>query len=203
MKYKVKKLKILNFLIITILIGISYLIVSIADVYASCTPNFNCNTKYVVSIGSPSIVISRDVFSSGSQVDILIHAPDFNSNPYAIDSIGEDGSKVIISTRESSIPYRLVETGFDTGDFSGYVLLSSTTSTCSPVCGPTDGYLTASGDDAITVSLVYPDGSTISSTSSGSSTTNHTAIPEFPLVSVTLIASMITLIFFSRLKTYF
>ena len=185
------------------LIGISFMTISIVDVYATCTPNSNCGTKYVISNGSPSIVISRDVFSTGSQVDILIHAPDFNSNSYAIDSIGEDGSKVIISTREGSMPYRLVETGFDTGDFAGYVILSSTTSTCSPVCGPTDGYLTASGDDAITVSLVYPDGSTISSTSSGSSEMNHTVIPEFPFVEVALIASVITLIFFSRLKTYF
>ncbi len=203
MKYKVNKLKISNFLIIAMVIGMSYLTVSIVDVYASCTPNSDCGTKYVASIGSPSIVISRDIFSSGSQVDILIHAPDFNSNPYAIDSIGEDGSKVIISTRESSIPYRLVETGFDTGDFAGYVILSSTTATCSPVCGPTDGYLAASGDDAITVSLVYPDGSTISSTSYGSSTTTHTAIPEFPFAPIALIASMMTLIFFSRLKIFF
>lgn len=184
-------------------IGITYLTVSTVYVYASCAPNSNCGTRYVTSNGSPQIVISRDVFSTGSQVNILIHAPDFNSNPYTIDSIGEGGSKVIISTRESSIPYRLVETGFDTGDFAGYVILSSTTSTCSPVCGPTDGYLAASGDDAITVSLVYPDGSIISSTSFGSSTMNNTTIPEFPFAGITLIVSIVALIFFSRLKIYF
>lgn len=200
MKHKIDKLKILYFSILVMLIGISYSIVSIMDVYASCTPNTDCGTRYVASIGSPSIIISRDVFSTGSQVDILIHAPDFNSNPYAIDTIGEEGSKIIISTRESSIPYRLVETGFDTGDFAGYVILSSSTSTCSPVCGPTDGYFTASGDDAITVSLVYPDGSIVSSTSSGSTAMTHTIIPEFPFANIALIASMIPLIFFSKLK---
>ena len=181
-------------------IGISYLSVSIMDVYASCAPNSNCGTRYVASNGSPAIMISRNDFSTGSQVDILIHAPDFNSNPYAIDSIGEDGSKVIISTRESSIPYRLVETGFDTGDFAGYVILSSTTSTCSSICGPTDGYLAAGGDDAITVSLVYPDGSAISSTSSGSAAMDYTAIPEFPFAEIALILSMMSLLFFSRIK---
>lgn len=171
------------------------------DVYASCTLDANCGTRYVASSDSPSIVLSRDVFSTGSKVDILIHAPDFNSNSYAIDTIGEQESKVIISTRGSSIPYKLVETGFDTGDFAGYVILSSTTSTCSPVCGPTDGYLAASGDDAITVSLVYSDGSTVSSTSSGSTAMEHTTIPEFPFVQIALIVGMLSIIFFSRLKT--
>lgn len=183
------------------LIGTSYSIISIVNVYASCSANAYCGTRYVISNDSTSIIISRNVYSTSSKVDIIIHAPDFNSNPYAIDVIGEDGSKVIISTRESSIQYRLVETGFDTGNFAGYVMLSSTTSTCSPICGPTDGYLAASGDDAITVSLIYPDGSTVSSTSFSSGAMNHKTIPEFPFAHVALIASMILLIFFSRLKT--
>ena len=111
---------------------------------------------------------------------------------------------MIISTREGgSIPYRLVETGFDTGDFAGYVILSSTTSVCSPICGPTDGYIAASADDAITVSLVYQDGSAISSTSPGSGSIKHNTIPEFPVVSIALIVSVIGLIFFSRLKILF
>ncbi len=171
------------------------------NVYASCTTNVDCGMQYVSSNNSPSIIISPDVLSPGSKVDILIHDPDFNSNPYAIDTIGEDGSKVIISTRESSIQYRLVETGFNTGDFTGYVILSSNTSTCSPICGPTDGYLAASGDDAITVSLVYPDGTAISSTLFSSTGINHKTIPEFPFVPIALIISVMLLIFFSKLKT--
>src|SRR5690348_5275519 len=111
-----------------------------------------CVVPIAFGYNSP-IVISKD--PSSSQVNILIHAPDFNSNSYSIDTIGEDRSSIIVSTRESSIPYRLVETGPDTGDFAGYVILSSTTSVCSPVCGPTDGFLAAGGDDAITVSFTY------------------------------------------------
>jgi len=199
LKHKFPRVKILYLSIIVVLIGISCTTIPIGDVYASCTANVNCGTQYVSSNNSPAIIISPNTLSPSSKVDILIHAPDFNSNPYAMDTIGEDGSKVIISTRESSIPYRLVETGFNTGDFAGYVILSSTTSECSPVCGPTDGYLAASSDDAITVSLVYPDGTTISSTS-GSAKVNHTTIPEFPFVSIALIAGMMSLIFFSKLK---
>lgn len=201
-KQKIDKLEILYFSILVILAGISCSIISTVDAYASCIANVGCGTRYATLSGSPLIVLSRDVFSTGSEVNILIHAPDFNSNPYGIDTLGEDGSKVIISTREGgSIPYKLVETGFDTGDFAGYVILSSTTSTCSPVCGPTDGYIAASGDDAITVSLVYPDGSVVSSTSFNSAVANHNTIPEFPFVHIALIASMMmSIVFFSRLK---
>lgn len=199
MKPTIKKSTILHFTIIVLLVVISCLLVSVVDVHALCT-NVDCGVAYLSSRNSPAIVISRDVFSSGSQVNIVIHAPDFNSNPYAMDTIGEDGSKVIISTRENSIQYRLVETGFDTGDFEGYVILSSTTSICSPICGPTNGFLAASGDDAITVSLVYPDGSTVSSTSFDSSSLNPGVIPEFQFANIILLASMMSLIFFSVLK---
>ena len=182
------------------LVGISYFVIQVTPVYAACAANVGCGNGDPSQRSSSQIIISRETFSPTSQVNILIHAPDFNSDPYSIDTIGEDGSKVIISTRESSIPYRLVETGSDTGDFAGYVILSSTTSTCSPVCGPTDGFLAAGGDDAITVSLIYPDGNTISSTSFSSTPTNHYAIPEFPYAELVLIASVVSLIFFSKMN---
>jgi len=58
------------------------------------------------------IVIYRDSYSPTSIVHIVINAPDFNSNPYAIDTIGDDTeNKIIVATRGSSISYRLVETG--------------------------------------------------------------------------------------------
>ncbi len=144
---------------------------------------------------SSPIVITRDSTSPTSQVNILIHAPDFNSDPNAIDTIGDDQNKIVISTREGSIPYRLVETGPDTGDFAGYIILSSTTSDCNPVCGPTDGYLAASGDDAITVSLIYSDGTTI--TNRLNAPTSN-AIPEFPLAPIVLIISIASVILFSK-----
>ena len=131
--------------------------------------------------GSSPIVIYRDWYSPTSLVHIVINAPDFNSSPYAIDTIGNDPeNKIVISTRGSSIPYRLVETGTDTGVFAGYVILSGATSACSPVCGPTDGYLAASGDDAITVSFTYAQGRTITNTMrSEQGKINEQATPEF------------------------
>jgi len=130
----------------------------------------------------------------------VIHAPDFNSNSYSIDTIGEDGSSITISTRESSIPYRLVETGPDTGDFAGYVILSSTTSVCSPVCGPTDGFLAAGGDDAVTVSFTYAGGHISASSYDQSSSLNQSIIPEFSYASLGLLVGITSLILVSKVS---
>ena len=131
---------------------------------------------------SSPITIYSDTYSPGSIVHILIHAPDFDSNPYAIDTIGDDSNGVVtISTRGASMPYRLVETGPDTGIFAGDVILSSYTSTCSPVCGPTDGYIAAGGDDGLTVSFTYATGGSISST--WHPTVQQQTIPEFGTLS--------------------
>jgi hypothetical protein len=152
--------------------------------------------------GSP-IHIYRDSFSPTSEVHIEIYAPDFNSNPYLIDTIGDEPqNKLVVSTREASIPYRLVETGPDTGIFAGYVTLSSTTSVCSPVCGPTEGFLAASGDSAITVSFTYSQDKTITNTSPAGYTlgaVNGSSTPEFgPLASLVITTSIIGVIIFSR-----
>ena len=184
--------------LLAMLIGMSCCIVSIENAYGFCNVAENCGSKSV-SLNNSPIVISRD--PSSSQINIVIHAPDFNSNSYSIDTIGEDGSSVIISTREASIPYRLVETGPDTGDFAGYVILSSTTSVCSPVCGPTDGFLAAGGDDAVTVSFTYASGHTISSTSYDPRLTlNSSAIPEFSYAGFGLFVGITYLILVSKVN---
>src|SRR3989441_13143986 len=155
---------------------------------------------HISTNGSP-ITIYRDSYSPTSEVHVVIHAPDFNSNPYLIDTIGDDPqNKIIISTRESSIPYRLVETGPDTGIFTGYVTLSGTTSVCSPVCGPTDGFLVASGDDAITVSFTYSKDRTITSTMGPQQgRIIHQPTPEFGSITVMVAAiSIIGVILISR-----
>ncbi|MGI0061332.1 MAG: hypothetical protein ACREBA_02640 [Nitrosotalea sp.] len=186
--------------IITALFGVLYCVIPTVNVYASCISNVNCSD--VSQVSTPQIIISPDSLSPSSQVNILIHAPDFNSNSYAIDTIGVDGSRVTISTRESSIPYKLVETGPDTGDFAGYVILSSTTSVCSPVCGPTDGFLAAGGDDAVTVSFTYADGHTISASSGDQMPvqSSHGTIPEFSYTGFVLLVSMVSLIMIFRMN---
>ena len=149
--------------------------------------------------GSP-IVIYRDSYSPTSMVHIVINAPDFNSNSYAIDTIGDDPeNKLVVSTRGSSIPYRLVETGTDTGVFTGYVTLSGATSTCSPICGPMDGYLAASGDDAITVSFTYTRDRTITSTMESQGKINQQTIPEFgSLACLVITTSIFIVVIYSR-----
>lgn len=161
---------------------------------------FTQNT--IVSGNGSPILIYRDSYSPTSVVHIIINAPDFNSNQYAVDTIGDDPeNKIIIYTRESSMPYRLVETGMNTGVFAGYVTLSGTTSTCSPVCGPTDGFLTASGDDGLTVSFTYAKDKTITSTLTGSTEDkiNTQSTPEFGLLTGLVITiSIIGVMVFSR-----
>ena len=162
---------------------------------------FTQNT--IVSSNGSTILLYRDSYSPTSVVHIVINAPDFNSNSYAIDTIGNDEpeNKIIISTREGSINYKLVETGTDTGVFAGYVTLSGTTSTCSPVCGPTDGFLIASGDDSLTVSFTYAKDRTITSTltDSPNNKINKQSISEFgSLTGFVITISIIGVAVFSR-----
>lgn len=118
---------------------------------------------------------NKKEFSWTDQVYITIYAPDFNSDPNLIDTIGlTSDDKVTVSTTGHSIPYQLAETGTDTGIFTGYVTLtgdpsqkgttgvdgqgtnpSGIESTCQPVCGPTDGFLPSTGNDGVTVSFEY------------------------------------------------
>ncbi len=160
---------------------------------------FTQNT--IVSGNGSPILIYRDSYSPTSIVHIVINAPDFNSNSYAIDTIGngEPENNIIISTREGSINYRLVETGTDTGVFAGYVTLSETTSSCSPVCGPTDGFLIASGDDSLTVSFTYAKDRTITMTESPEDKINEQPTPEFgSLTGLVIMISIIGAIVFAR-----
>lgn len=121
------------------------------------------------------IQFDKKIFSWTDRVYITIYAPDFNSDPNAIDVIGKtQDDKVTVCTTGHCIPYQLTETGVNTGIFSGYVTLtgdptvkgmagidgqgenpSGITSTCNPVCGPTDGFLPSTGNDGISVSFEY------------------------------------------------
>ncbi|MGI0018643.1 MAG: hypothetical protein ACREA1_08030 [Nitrosotalea sp.] len=124
--------------------------------------------------GSP-IQLNKKTFSWTDRVYITIYAPDFNSDPNIIDEIGvTTDDKITVSTSGNSIPYRLVETGPNTGIFGGYVTLTGDPtlkgptgvdgqgtnptgiqSTCSPICGPTNGFLPSTRNDGVTVSFEY------------------------------------------------
>jgi len=121
------------------------------------------------------IQLNKKIFGWTDRVYITIYAPDFNSDPNLIDEIGvTTDDKITVSTSGNSIPYRLVETGTNTGIFSGYVTLTGDPtakgatgvdgqgtkptgiqSTCNPTCGPTNGFLPSSRSDGVTVSFEY------------------------------------------------
>src|SRR2546425_6547307 len=125
--------------------------------------------------GSSPVHLSKKVFSWTDQVYIRIDAPDFNSDPNVVDVIGTTtDDKVTVSTTGHSIPYQLVETGTNTGIFTGYLILtgdpaqkgsigvdgeganpSGMESSCNPICGPTNGFLPSTGNDGISVSFEY------------------------------------------------
>ena len=126
------------------------------------------------NIGS-QIQFSKKTFSWTDRVYITIYAPDFNYDPNNIDTIGEtQDDKVTTCTTGHCIPYKLTETGANTGVFSGYITLtgdptikgstgidgqgmnpSGTMSTCNPTCGPTDGFLPSTGDDGVSITFEY------------------------------------------------
>ncbi len=129
----------------------------------------------ISSITNTPIQFDKKVFSWTDRVNITIYAPDFNSDPNLIDTIGDtQDDKISVCTTGHCIPYRLVETGVNTGIFSGYVDLtgdpsqkgsvgidgngenpSGIMSTCNTICGPTDGMLPSTGNDGISVSFEY------------------------------------------------
>ena len=117
------------------------------------------------------IFIDKDVYSWTDKVIITILAPSWNSNNNLIDSIGGDKFNPIkISTSNHSLePYRLTETGVNTGIFTGEVILTGffhdadgdgdiDTIPRTLGNGPTSGFLEVGRDSAITISFEFADG---------------------------------------------
>ena len=138
-------------------------------------------TVFTSNFGA-TVSLDKKVYSWTDKVFITITAPDHNFDSDLIDEIGDtDADPVKISTRENSIDYyRLVETGTDTGIFTGEVILTGfahnadgetgedapTQHTTSGVtrenpAGPTDGYLEAEDVDGITVSFEVSEDDTV------------------------------------------
>lgn len=161
------------------------MIISFLLIPQSVFSQTNIQTSQITSgSGSGPVHFNKKEFSWTDQVYITVYAPDFNSDPNLIDTIGlTSDDKVIVSTTGHSIPYQLVETGPNTGIFSGYVILtgdpsqkgttgvdgqgsnpSGIESTCNPVCGPTDGFLPSTGNDGVTVSFEYTRDRTVTGT---------------------------------------
>jgi hypothetical protein len=124
-----------------------------------------------------SVELDLNTYSWTDRVYITVIAPEYNLNRNQFDTIGTNGhGSVQVCTSKQCISYTLTENATDSGIFTGYVTLtgdpslkgtigvdgqgtnpSGITSQCSPVCGPTDGKLSAENSDYITVSFVGSD----------------------------------------------
>ena len=137
-------------------------------------------TVFTSNFGA-TIELDQKVYSWTDKVYITIVAPDHNFDSDLVDEIGESQRDPIrIATRNADLDnYKLVETGTDTGIFTGEVILtgfdhnadgdSSTgdaitgfdTNPRTDGSGPTNGFLPANDDDGLTVSFEFSEDETV------------------------------------------
>ena len=130
-------------------------------------------TVFTSNFGA-TIDLDQKVYSWTDKVYITIVAPDHNFDNNLIDEIGEsDDDPLRIATKGFDLDsYRLVETGFDTGIFTGEVILTGFEHDPSgdgiyhiPIRtsgdGPTDGYLETPSDGGISVSYEFSEDETV------------------------------------------
>jgi len=145
--------------------------------------NEDINLTIFTSNFGATVELDQKVYTWTDKVYITIVAPDHNFDSNLIDEIGNTPEDPIkISTRGQNLKdYKLVETGTDTGIFTGEVILTGfehdadgnadtgdadTGSDTNPItsadaAGPTDGFLEADDDDGITVSFEFSEDETI------------------------------------------
>ena len=132
-----------------------------------------------------TIELDQKVYTWTDKVYITIVAPDHNYDSDLVDEIGDTESDPLkVSTRGHELDrYKLVETGTDTGIFTGEVILSGftphdadgdgnfddargitgdgTPGGSAKDIGPTNGYLETTNDDGLSVSYEYSEDITI------------------------------------------
>jgi hypothetical protein len=136
-------------------------------------------TIYTSNFGA-TVELDQKVYTWTDKVYITIVAPDHNFDSNLVDEIGNTSTDPIkVSTRGYNIDqYKLVETGTDTGIFTGEVILtgfthdadgdSSTGTSGNDVVtgsatgsGPTDGQIPTDDDDGLTVSFEFSEDETV------------------------------------------
>lgn len=141
------------------------LLAALAAAAALCAP-----AALEAAPGAPYAPISLDrgSYTWTDSVGIRVHAPSWNADRHGVDSIGgEEPYFVRVSTRGHELrPYRLAETGPNTGVFAGEVALTGFAHDAdgdgrpdarprTSGSGPSDGLLPAGRDDAVTVSFAF------------------------------------------------
>ncbi|MCV0410959.1 hypothetical protein [Nitrosopumilus sp.] len=123
-----------------------------------------------------TIELDQKVYTWTDKVYITVVAPDHNFDSNLVDEIGDtDSDPIKIATRGHDIDnYKLVETGTDTGIFTGEVILTgflhdadgitgddTNPTTSADGSGPTDGFLETDDDDGLTVSFEFSEDETV------------------------------------------
>ena len=139
------------------------------------------NVKLFTSNFGATIELDQKVYTWTDKVYITVVAPDHNFDGDLIDEIGNtENDPLKVSTRGSDLDnYKLVETGTDTGIFTGEVILTGfahnadgdtrtgdaqgndVISSQSKGTGPTSGFLPADDDDGLTVSFEFSEDETV------------------------------------------
>ncbi len=135
-------------------------------------------TVFTSNFGA-TVELDQKVYTWTDKVYITIVAPDLNFDSDLIDEIGTtDDDNITVSTRTNDIDnYKLVETGTDTGIFTGEVILTgfphdadgdgqtgddsgydTRPITSGTGSGPTNGFVESGDDDGLTVSFEFSDG---------------------------------------------
>lgn len=114
-------------------------------------------TMFISNFGA-TVELDKKVYSQGDKVYLTIVAPDFNFNSESIDEIGQKPeSSILIRTSKDEIQnYRLIETGPDTGIFTGEfdLIESKKNQSDNPHgFGPTGGQIACDKDDSIEVAF--------------------------------------------------
>ena len=125
-----------------------------------------------------TVELDQKVYSWTDKVYVTIVAPDHNFDGDLVDEIGNtDTDPIKISTRGFDLDnYKLVETGTDTGIFTGEVILTgfahdadgdevNDTNPRTEGAGPTGGFLETDDDDGLTVSFEFSEDETVVSSS--------------------------------------
>ena len=147
-------------------------------------------TVFTSNFGA-TVELDQKVYTWTDKVYITVVAPDHNNDSDLIDEIGENAfDPVRIATGVDDLDrYKLVETGTDTGIFTGEVILTgfsynadgdlstgtdgydtnpitgNAAETMEDGLGPTDGFLESEDSDGISVSFEFSDGETVVSSS--------------------------------------
>ena len=138
-------------------------------------------TVFTSNFGS-TVELDQKVYTWTDKVYITIVAPDHNFDSDLIDEIGNsDDDPIRIATRSADLDnYKLVETGTDTGIFTGEVILTGFTHDANgdgddkdsnprtgdgngniKGLGPTNGFLETEDDDGLSVSFEFSEDETV------------------------------------------